>query len=172
MKTLTNILKGGAITVIATIVYLAGGYIMPLIAGIIAWIDNFTARLYGALPHFGYPANSYDMLVNNIWFFTQDLITTALVCGIPAAAAYYIAARLSIAFKVPPAYSIFPLSFLMLFPIIIGVTAIVISVGTVGAYGMFFLVLGQLIRVVVVLFCLEQYFTFAAQTKRRKSQIS
>ena len=169
MKTLTNTLKGGTITVIASIVYLAGGYIMPLIAGIIAWIDNFTAWSYGALGHGGYyPANSDDMLAN-IWFFTQDLITAALVCGIPAAAAYYIAARLSIAFKVPPAYSIFPLSFLMLFPIMFGVTAIVISVGTVGAYGMFFLVLGQLIRVVVVLICLEQYFTFAAQTK---SQIS
>jgi len=169
MKTLTNILKGGVITVIATIAYLAGGYIMPLIAGIMAWIDNSYVRAYGVLPHLTYPTNSYDMLVGNIWFFTQDLITAGLVCGIPAAAAYYIAARLSIAFKVPPAYSIFPLSFLMLFPIMIGVTAIVISVGTVGAYGMFFLVLGQLIRVVVVLFCLEQYFTFAAQTK---SQIS
>ncbi len=169
MKTLTNILKGGAITVIATIAYLAGGYIMPLIAGIVAWIDNTSAMMHPVIGNFGYPANSYDMLVSNIWFFTQDLITAALVCGIPAAAAYYIAARLSIAFKVPPAYSIFPLSFLMLFPIMIGVAAIFISVGNVGAYGMFFLVLGQLIRVVVVLICLEQYFTFAAQTK---SQIS
>lgn len=169
MKTLTNILKGGAITVIATIAYLAGGYIMPLIAGIAAWIDNSYVRAYGVLPHLTHPTNSYDMLVGNIWFFTQDLITAVLVCGIPAAAAYYIAARLSIALKVPPAYSIFPLSFLMLFPIMIGVTAIFISVGNVGAYGMFFLVLGQLIRVVVVLFCLYLYFTFAAQTK---SQIS
>jgi len=172
MKTLTNILKGGAITVIATIAYLALGYIMPLIADLIAWIDNFTAWLYGAMG-FGvyYPANSDDML-SNIWFFTQDLLTAALVCGIPAYAAYYIAAKLSIAFKAPPAYSIFPLSFLMLFPIMFGVTAIVISIGTLDAYWMFFLVLGQLIRVVVVLFCLGEYFTFAAQTKRRKSQIS
>ena len=166
MKTLTNILKGGAITVIASIVYLAGGYIMPLIAGIIAWIDNSYATMYGAL---GESTNSYDMLANNIWFFGQDLITTVLVCGIPAAAAYYIAARLSLALKTPPAYSIFPLSFLMLFPIVIGVTAIVISIGTLDAYRMFFLVLGQITRIVVVLYCLEEYFIFTA---RAKSQIS
>ena len=168
MKTLTNILKGGAITVIASIAYLAGGYIVPLIAGIMAWIDNSYVRAY-APSVLEAPTNSYDMLVSNIWFFGQDLITMVVVCGIPVCAAYYIAARLSIALKTPPAYSIFPLSFLMLFPIMFGVTAIVISIGTLDAYRMFFLVLGQLIRVVVVLFCLGEYFTFAAQTK---SQIS
>jgi len=165
MKTLINILKGGVITVIASIAYLAGGYIVPLVAGIMAWIDNSYVRAY-APSIIEAPTNSYDMLVSNIWFFGQDLITMVLVCGIPVCAAYYIAARLSIALKTPPAYSIFPLSFLMLGPVLFGIAAVVISIGTLDAYRMFFLVLGQITRIAVVLYC---FFTFPAWTR---SQIS
>ena len=175
MKTLTNILKGGAIAVISFLAYILANGAVPKVLSFYLMLEQQLAQRTAPMgpmwhPQMGRmpPGAYYD---TSFW---ELLIFVPLAHGIPVAIAYFTAYAISketakpayifIPASPPLSYSIFPLSFLILLLVVLSGWYISIPLWSTDiegyvwySYETFFAVLAQITRLAVSIICLKKY---------------